>query len=179
MPISVNFSRRHNEYTDFVPNILKRLKDYKVPSELLEVEVTESVFMSDLNKLTNNLETLRDKGVEISVDDFGSGYSSLNILKNLPIQVLKLDILFFRKSVDIARERIIIRNILTMAHELQMKTIAEGVETAEQVEFLKAAGCDIVQGYVYFKPMPLADFDQVLQAELDQPQGCRERAATV
>lgn len=177
--LAVNVSRLDLFQDDFLDWYTAVKRRYAIPDGLLELEFTESVMLKDDQIFLQIVEELRKRGFICSLDDFGSGYSSLNILKNLPIQVLKLDILFFRKSVDIARERIIIRNILTMAHELQMKTIAEGVETAEQVEFLKAAGCDIVQGYVYFKPMPLADFDQVLQAELDQPQGCRERAATV
>ena len=177
--LAVNVSRLDLFQDDFLDWYTAVKRRYAIPDGLLELEFTESVMLKDDQIFLRIVEELRERGFICSLDDFGSGYSSLNILKNLPIQVLKLDILFFRKSVDIARERIIIRNILTMAHELQMKTIAEGVETAEQVEFLKAAGCDIVQGYVYFKPMPLADFDQMLQAELDQPQGCRERAATV
>ena len=177
--LAVNVSRLDLFQDDFLDWYTAVKRRYAIPDGLLELEFTESVMLKDDQIFLQIVEELRKRGFICSLDDFGSGYSSLNILKNLPIQVLKLDILFFRKSVDIARERIIIRNILTMAHELQMKTIAEGVETAEQVEFLKAAGCDIVQGYVYFKPMPLADFDQVLQAELDQPQGCRERAAAV
>lgn len=177
--LAVNVSRLDLFQDDFLDWYTAVKRRYAIPDGLLELEFTESVMLKDDQIFLRIVEELRERGFICSLDDFGSGYSSLNILKNLPIQVLKLDILFFRKSVDIARERIIIRNILTMAHELQMKTIAEGVETAEQVEFLKAAGCDIVQGYVYFKPMPLADFDQVLQTELDQPQGCRERAATV
>lgn len=170
--LAVNVSRLDLFQDDFLDWYTAVKRRYAIPDGLLELEFTESVMLKDDQIFLQIVEELRERGFICSLDDFGSGYSSLNILKNLPIQVLKLDILFFRKSVDIARERIIIRNILTMAHELQMKTIAEGVETAEQVEFLKAAGCDIVQGYVYFKPMPLADFDQVLQAELDQPQGC-------
>lgn len=177
--LAVNVSRLDLFQDDFLDWYTAVKRRYAIPDGLLELEFTESVMLKDDQIFLQIVEELRKRGFICSLDDFGSGYSSLNILKNLPIQVLKLDILFFRKSVDIARERIIIRNILTMAHELQMKTIAEGVETAEQVEFLKAAGCDIVQGYVYFKPMPLADFDQVLQAELDQPQGCQESGVEV
>ena len=166
VPISVNFSRRHNEYTDFVPNILKRLKDYKVPSELLEVEVTESVFMSDLNKLTNNLETLRDKGVEISVDDFGSGYSSLNLLSKVAVDTVKLDKQFLDDTMNSEREETaltIIKYLTKMLKHLGFKVLAEGVETKEQLDMLRLADCDIVQGYFYAKPMPIDDFRKFLQ----------------
>ncbi len=166
VPISVNFSRRHNEYPDFVPNILKRLKDYKVPSELLEVEVTESVFMSDLNKLTNNLETLRDKGVEISVDDFGSGYSSLNLLSKVAVDTVKLDKQFLDDTMNSEREETaltIIKYLTKMLKHLGFKVLAEGVETREQLDMLRLAECDIVQGYFYAKPMPIEDFRKFLQ----------------
>ena len=166
VPISVNFSRRHNEYADFVPNILKRLKDYKVPSNLLEVEVTESVFMSDLNKLTNNLETLRDRGVEISVDDFGSGYSSLNLLSKVAVDTVKLDKQFLDDTMNSEREEAaltIIKYLTKMLRHLGFKVLAEGVETSEQLEMLRLADCDIVQGYFYAKPMPIGEFRTFLQ----------------
>ena len=166
VPISVNFSRRHNEYADFVPNILKRLKDYKVPSDLLEVEVTESVFMSDLNKLTNNLETLRDRGVEISVDDFGSGYSSLNLLSKVTVDTVKLDKQFLDDTMNSEREETaltIIKYLTKMLRHLGFKVLAEGVETSEQLEMLRLADCDIVQGYFYAKPMPIGEFRTFLQ----------------
>lgn len=166
VPISVNFSRRHNEYADFVPNILKRLKDYKVPGNLLEVEVTESVFMSDLNKLTNNLETLRDRGVEISVDDFGSGYSSLNLLSKVAVDTVKLDKQFLDDTMNSEREETaltIIKYLTKMLRHLGFKVLAEGVETREQLEMLRMADCDIVQGYFYAKPMPIGEFRTFLQ----------------
>ena len=166
VPISVNFSRRHNEYADFVPNILKRLKDYKVPGNLLEVEVTESVFMSDLNKLTNNLETLRDRGVEISVDDFGSGYSSLNLLSKVAVDTVKLDKQFLDDTMNSEREETaltIIKYLTKMLRHLGFKVLAEGVETSEQLEMLRLADCDIVQGYFYAKPMPIGEFRTFLQ----------------
>lgn len=166
VPISVNLSRLHNEYADFVPNILKRLKDYKVPGNLLEVEVTESVFMSDLNKLTNNLETLRDRGVEISVDDFGSGYSSLNLLSKVAVDTVKLDKQFLDDTMNSEREETaltIIKYLTKMLRHLGFKVLAEGVETSEQLEMLRLADCDIVQGYFYAKPMPIGEFRTFLQ----------------
>ena len=166
VPVSVNFSRRHNEFSDFVPNILKRLKEYHVPGELLEVEVTESVFMSDLNKLTNNLESLRDKGVEISVDDFGSGYSSLNLLSKVAVDTVKLDKQFLDDTMNSEREETaltIIKYLTKMLKHLGFKVLAEGVETKEQLDMLRLADCDIVQGYFYAKPMPIAEFRYFLQ----------------
>ena len=149
-----------------MPNILKRLKDYKVPGNLLEVEVTESVFMSDLNKLTNNLETLRDRGVEISVDDFGSGYSSLNLLSKVAVDTVKLDKQFLDDTMNSEREETaltIIKYLTKMLRHLGFKVLAEGVETSEQLEMLRLADCDIVQGYFYAKPMPIGEFRTFLQ----------------
>lgn len=95
--------------------------------------------------------------------DFGTGDSSLNLLKSLPIDVLKLDILFFTRDADHCRERIVIANILHMARQLHIRTIAEGVEALEQVAFLRDAGCDMVQGFVFAPPMPLDEFDRLLE----------------
>ena len=106
---------------------------------------------------------LQTHGFICSLDDFGSGYSSLNLLKNLPINVLKLDVLFFRQSLDKQRERIVVRHIINMAKELQIRIIAEGVEEQESLQFLRDAGCDTVQGYIFAKPMPLEDFIALLQ----------------
>lgn len=106
-------------------------------------------------------------------NDFGSGYSSLNLLKNLPIDVLKLDILFFQKSRDIRRERIVVSNVINMAKELDIKTIAEGVEDMDTVEFLRKAGCNVIQGYVFAKPMPQEDFEHLLTDNQDGSfEGC-------
>ena len=106
---------------------------------------------------------IRDRGFICALDDFGSGYSSLNLLKNLPIDVLKLDVLFFRQSLDKQRERIVVRHIINMAKELQIRVIAEGVEEQESLKFLRNAGCDTVQGYIFAKPMPIEDFSALLQ----------------
>ena len=108
------------------------------------------------------MRKLQSKGFICSLDDFGSGYRSLNLLKNLPIDVLKLDIMFFHKSEDSEKERIVVSNFIHMAKELRIKTIAEGVESVENVDFLRSCGCDVVQGYAFFKPMPLEDFEHLV-----------------
>ena len=116
------------------------------------------------------VEKLHEKGFICSLDDFGAGYSSLNLLKNVSIDIVKLDIMFFRKSSDIKRERIVISNIINMAKELRIKTIAEGVEYTETVEFLKSAGCDVIQGYVFAKPMPIEEFEKLLLEKILHPE---------
>jgi diguanylate cyclase (GGDEF)-like protein len=160
--LAVNVSKigiLRDDFVDYYGNIKKK---YEIPDGLLELEFTETVMLTDDTVFNGLVAKLHEKGFICSLDDFGSGYSSLNLLKNLSIDILKLDIMFFRKSNDIRRERIVISNIINMAKELQIKTIAEGVEYRETVDFLKAAGCDIIQGYVFARPMPLDAFERLL-----------------
>lgn len=161
VPISVNFSRRHNEFELFVPSIFKRLDTYKVPSSMLEAEVTESVFLADLNRLDRNLVSLRERGVKVSVDDFGSGYSSLNLLPRVEVDIIKLDRQFLTGAMNATQEEnalIVVKYLIKMLKRLGFTVLAEGVETKEQVEMLKKADCDLAQGYYYAKPMPIDEF---------------------
>ncbi len=160
--IAVNVSKIGMLREDFVDFYGKIKNKYEIPDGLLELEFTETVLLNDDTMFNSLVTRLNEKGFVCSLDDFGSGYSSLNLLKNLKIDVLKLDIMFFRKSSDITRERIVISNIINMAKELKIKTIAEGVEYVETVDFLKAAGCDVIQGYVFAKAMPIKVFEQML-----------------
>ena len=127
----------------------------------------KSILAADTELFAELVVNLNARGFICSLDDFGSGYSSLNLLKNLPIDVLKLDILFFQKSRDIRRERIVVSNVINMAKELDIKTIAEGVEDMDTVEFLRKAGCNVIQGYVFAKPMPQEDFEHLLTDNQD------------
>lgn len=166
VPISVNFSRRHNEFEGFVPSVCKWLQRYSVPSGLLEAELTESVFSSDLNRLSMNIEELRERGVEVSVDDFGSGYSSLNLLSHVSVDTIKLDRLFLVDTLNTAKGEnalTIIKYLIRMLKRLGFKVLAEGVETKEQVEMLKKADCDIAQGFYFSKPMPIPEFREFLK----------------
>lgn len=161
--VAVNVSRLGLFQEDFVEYYSGIKQKYQIPDFLLELEFTESVMLDDSNAFMGVVETLQKNGFSCSLDDFGSGYSSLNVLKNLSIDILKLDILFFKEGTDLRRERVVIANTVTMANELNIRTIAEGVEDMEQVEFLRGIGCDVVQGYVFAKPMPLQDFDDMLK----------------
>lgn len=156
--ISVNFSRLHLSNPNFV-NMLCELADrYQTPHELLEIEITESTMFNNEDSLLQVLKQLHQAGFTLSMDDFGSGYSSLGLLKNIPIDVIKIDRSFFMNANDIQRAKIIIAIVMKMAHELGIHTVAEGVENREQVELLRKLGCDMVQGYYYAKPMPEAEF---------------------
>lgn len=159
--IAVNVSKVGLLQTDFIEYYSDIKNKYNIPDGFLELEFTESVLSTDTDVFENVVLNLQKNGFICSLDDFGSGYSSLNLLKNLPIDVLKLDIMFFRQTKDLHRERVVITNSINMARELGIKTIAEGVEQMDSVEFLREAGCDIIQGYVFAKPMPVEAFEKL------------------
>lgn len=162
VPVSVNFSRRNNEFEDFVPNIMNRLEAYHIPSRLLEAEVTESVFMADLTTVDNNMNSLRSQGVEVSVDDFGSGYSSLNLLAKISADTIKLDRLFLNNAGKGERGLTVIRYLTKMLKRLGFTVLAEGVETEEQLNWVRMVDCDLIQGFYYAKPMCITDFRRFL-----------------
>ena len=162
LSLAINVSRLGLLQDDFVEYYSSVKEKYGIPDCLLELEFTESVILNDDGMFHDTVIRLQKNGFICALDDFGAGYSSLNMLKKLPIDVLKLDILFFKKDVEITRERIVISHILAMAKELNIRTIAEGVETVEQVHFLRSAGCDVVQGYVFSRPIPQEYFDQLI-----------------
>ncbi|WP_417291771.1 putative bifunctional diguanylate cyclase/phosphodiesterase, partial [Desulfovibrio porci] len=159
--IAVNVSRLSLMQDDFLHYYSNTKERYAIPDGLLELECTESLALFD-ERFREMVLELQKRGFRCSLDDFGAGFSSLNVLKELPIDVLKLDMLFLRKSRDLKRERIVLSNIIAMAQELGINTVAEGVEHAEQVDFLRAKGCNMVQGYAFARPMPEAEFNSLL-----------------
>lgn len=158
IPVSVNLSRMHLQN----PNFLKKYKEiqekYEVPADLLEIELTETLVFENFEQLKKVIDDIHQMGFSCSIDDFGSGYSSLNLLKEIPVDILKLDRIFFSKKND-KRGNSVIESIISLAKKLNMTTISEGVETISQVEFLRKADCDLVQGYVYSKPLAKDDFE--------------------
>lgn len=159
--ISVNCSRVHLRDPDFMKPYKKLSEKYNIPYGLLEIELTESVVMDDTENLSKIIGQIHDAGFGCSMDDFGSGYSSLNLIQSIPVDTLKLDKIFF-KSKDEDRVQSVVGGITTMAIALNMETVAEGVEYREQVEMLKRIGCNYIQGYVFAKPMPIPDFEKLL-----------------
>lgn len=161
-PISVNVSR----IDIYDPKLVKHLVDlrekYQLPSQYLELEITESAYTEDPEQIITITRQLREAGFVIHMDDFGTGYSSLNMLKDIQIDVLKLDMGFLKSSDYSAKGGNILTAILKMAESLKMQTIAEGVETKEQVEFLKSIGCKYVQGFYYSKPLPVGEFEKLI-----------------
>lgn len=161
-PISVNVSR----IDIYDPKLVKHLVDlrekYQLPSKYLELEITESAYTEDPEQIITITRQLREAGFVILMDDFGTGYSSLNMLKDIQIDVLKLDMGFLKSSDYSAKGGNILTAILKMAESLKMQTIAEGVETKEQVEFLRSIGCKYVQGFYYSKPLPVGEFEKLI-----------------
>lgn len=163
MPIAVNISRVDLERTNMSTQIVSLCKKYDIPTTLIELEITESAFLSQEGMTIQKAKELKEAGFLLSMDDFGTGYSSLNLLKELPVDILKLDKAFFQKKLD-EREKIILANIVHMALQLDMIVISEGIETEEQVFFLKEIGCAIAQGYYFSKPCPMEQLKDRLWA---------------
>jgi len=139
------------------------LHETGVAPELLELELTESVIMDDIQASSTLLKEFKQMGVHISMDDFGTGYSSLSLLKRLPLDTLKIDQSFVRDITTDADDSAIVHAVISLAHSLRLRVIAEGVETSEQLEFLRDRGCDEVQGYLYSRPLPVAEIEKWLR----------------
>jgi len=160
--ISMNVSRIHLKDVKFLDRLDFLLEKYQIPSRLIELEITESMFFIELEQIEYIIRGLRKRGFLISIDDFGSGYSSLNMLKTLPIDIIKLDREFFMKNEMGAPDKIVISGIISLAKGLGLKVISEGVETLDQLAFLQESSCDMAQGYLFYKPMPLEDFVEII-----------------
>ena len=159
LPISVNLSRIHFKYDDLVDVIQGLVQKYNVPQKYFELELTESAFLDNEGAVNSTLIRLQQLGFTIAMDDFGVGYSSLNMLRKLPVNVLKLDRGFINEATCTERGFIVLNHVIHMAKDLKATVVCEGIETEEQAETLKNAGCDIAQGFLYAKPMPVKDYE--------------------
>lgn len=159
VPVSVNMSRLHVKQHDFIDRIEQTVRRYNVPPELVEIELTETAFHDDTQQIIDVMEQLKSKGFRLAMDDFGSGYSSLNLLNVLPVDVIKLDRMMFNDLESRDRTKKIVTNAIHIVRDLEMTAVAEGIETQEQINFLKDIKCDMVQGYFYAKPMSVCDFE--------------------
>lgn len=162
--VSVNFSRRHLINLSLTENILEVVDRYQVPHELIEIELTETVTDVEFRDLKRVAGALQEAGVYTSVDDFGIGYSSLNLIREIPWNILKVDKNFLpvNEGADEERQNIMFRHVVSMAKEIGLICVAEGVETIGQVNILRKCGCDIAQGFYYDKPLPVKDFEERL-----------------
>ena len=160
-PISVNVSRVNLYNPNFLESLVNLVEKYRIPPEYLHLELTESVFSDTENVILNAVNYLHKAGFTILMDDFGSGYSSLNVLKDIDLDVLKIDMKFLSKGKDDGRGEKILAAVIQMAKALDMPVIAEGVEEKKQVQMLKRLGCNYIQGYYFAKPMPQEDYERL------------------
>lgn len=167
LPISVNVSRADIHHSDFVERLQSIVHRHGLSPEQLHLEITESAYTESTGQIVETVEHLRKQGFVIEMDDFGSGYSSLNMLSEMPVDVLKLDMNFLKSEMQMPANGGIMQFIMSLARFLNLTVIAEGVETEEQLNRLREIGCDYVQGYYFAKPMPVAEFELLLKDTFD------------
>ena len=147
---------------DLTDKIKTLIDTYQLPYYCIELELTESAFFDDKEVILSTVSKLRALGFKVSMDDFGTGYSSLNSLKNLSLDVIKLDRDFFLYNENAERGQIVIKDTIALAKDLNMEIVAEGIETEDQVNFLRNLGCDMIQGFYFAKPMPIIEFEKLM-----------------
>jgi EAL domain-containing protein (putative c-di-GMP-specific phosphodiesterase class I) len=170
-PIAVNLSIKQIQQPNFVEIVMKALDRSGLAPKYLEVEITESLAIQDLQLTIDVLQQLRTRGLKVSLDDFGTGHSSLAALKHLPLDHLKVDRSFIKDLTVDSIDAGIVRTIINLGHELKLNVIAEGVETIEQLDFLRSVKCDGVQGFFFSKPLPAQDLAAKIAEIQKQPTG--------
>lgn len=168
-PVSVNVSRVNLYNPNLSKIIIELTKKYDVDPKYFNIEITESVYTDDNVMIDDITSQLRNNGFTILMDDFGSGYSSLNVLKDVQVDMLKMDMMFMFKAKYDGRAETIISSVIRMAKWLNIPVIAEGVDRAEQVDFLKSVGCDYIQGFYFSKPLPAAEYEKLISDQEEQP----------
>jgi len=161
--IAVNVSSIQLRQNDFVDVVRKAIEDSNATPHGLDMEITESLLMEDIEGAIKKLEALRNMDINIAIDDFGTGYSSLGYLARLPVNTLKVDRSFIITMTKEADSMTIVSTIISLAHSLKMKVVAEGVETEEQSRYLKLMKCDEMQGYLFSKPVPASELTKLLE----------------
>jgi EAL domain-containing protein (putative c-di-GMP-specific phosphodiesterase class I) len=162
LTVAVNLSARQFGQHDLVAVVEEALRLSGLPASHLELEITESTAMGNVGAASETLKRLQAMGVRVSLDDFGTGYSSLYYLKQFPIDALKIDKFFVQHAPEDADDAAIVQAIVSMAHSLGLKIVAEGVETNEQLAFLRELGCEMIQGFIYSKPLPAPALGEIL-----------------
>jgi len=170
--IGVNLSIKQLQQKDFLSSLNQILEETKINPQFLELEITEGIMMDDVAEKIALLNKFREMGIKLSIDDFGTGYSSLSYLKNLPIDTLKIDRIFIEYIAHNEHDCAIVASIINLSHSLNLKVIAEGAETVEQVNLLRSLGCDQIQGYFFYKAMPVDEIEVLLRAQgITKPNG--------
>lgn len=165
LPISVNQSRVLLNSDTYTTDVAFVLNSYNTPPDLIELELTERIFSDSLDDMADMMGVLKDLGVKWSIDDFGTGYSSLNLLKKLPVDIIKIDKAFLDETETSNVSKIIIRKTVELTRELDKMVVCEGVETEAQANYLKEIHCDVAQGYLYARPMPMDEFEKVMDSQ--------------
>ncbi|MCR5848919.1 MAG: EAL domain-containing protein [Lachnospiraceae bacterium] len=159
VPISVNLSKLHFYHDSLVEDIMREFEKYNFPPDYVEFEVTESVFFEEADLIIDKIEKLRQNGFKISVDDFGAGYSSLNLIGILPVDIIKLDKGFIKNSLNNRKGKDIIKGLIRILNEIEMDIVCEGIETKAEEKIVYEFGCDSMQGFLYDKPIPIDNFE--------------------
>ncbi len=162
LPISINISPTSFEKYDFADKFISNTKSLNLDPNLINIEIIERLFIEDIKNSQSALDELKKYGFRLSIDDCGTGYSSLSYLSSLPIDYIKIDISFIRKMLYDNNTKSVVKTVIALAKDINMKTIAEGVEKKEQFELLKEFGCDFIQGYLFSKPLPEKEFEELL-----------------
>ena len=161
--MAINISAIQFRERDFVETVGAILQETEIEPGAIELELTESVAMNEVEKTLERLQELHDLGVQIAIDDFGTGYSSLAYLKRFPIHTLKIDKSFVLNTPQDQGDLAIVKGVIALAHNLRLKVVAEGVETEEQASYLRAEGCEFLQGFHFSRPIPKAEFENLLR----------------
>lgn len=161
VPVAVNFSRMHIYEEDYVERLCRTVDRYGIPHKLIEVEITESALVDQSDRIAEHISGIREAGFCVAIDDFGSGLSSLSFVKDIPVDVLKIDKSLLSRNCEDEKERIVLESIFNFAHRLKLTTVAEGVETREQLGFLRTCDCKLIQGFLFAKPMAEQDFMEI------------------
>lgn len=160
LPISINESRLHLKNPNHISELKEIVQKYNVNPSNIELEMTETTVVEDIKLAKHAAKNVHELGFKISMDDFGTGYSAFNVLKDIEIDILKIDKSFFQDLETNERAQIIIQTIVEMCKKLKIKTVAEGIENSNQLKFLRNIQCDMVQGYYFSKPIPVVEFEE-------------------
>lgn len=167
--ISVNFSRKHISDIQFSENLCRIVDSYGISHDMIEIEITESAMVDNTTEeLERFVDSIRREGFTVAIDDFGCGLSSLSTVKDVSTDTLKIDKTLLSRNCEDEKERIVLESILDFAHRLKLVTVAEGVETKEQLGFLRTCGCKVIQGFLFAKPMPEQDFWNLCKTEIQK-----------
>ena len=161
--LSVNISPKDFYFMDVGAELRAVVREYGINPAQLRVEITETVMMTDIENRIKILTDLRNDGFLVEMDDFGSGYSSLNLLKDMPVDIIKIDMMFLRRAKDNSRAQTILHNIIDLSEDLGISSLTEGVETEAQYQMLAGMDCKYFQGYYFAKPMPVEEFAAILK----------------